>query len=279
MEQLKPKETSPLKQQSPQGHLSREDMQQLDSQELLVLYKQTGDEAIKWEIVLRYTEQVKMVAFQTRGLFSRFAQLEDVVNEGVLVLANAVEKFDVTKEIKFDTYIAKRLRGMMIDLARKQDWVPRQVRQNVVRLNRVTKELTEQLGYAPSGKEIAERMGISKKEYDELQINASASNFISFESMLETYGTEAGSKESLLSKTPEGLPEDTYLEKELHRILAQGVASLREHEQLVLSLYYEKELSMKEIAGVLDVSAPRVSQIHSSAIRHLRSFMENYLKE
>lgn len=274
MERLRTTDSSP-----PERILCKEDREKLDSQELLALYKETGDESLKWEIVLRYTDQVKRVASQARGLFNNFAQLDDVIDEGVLVLANAVEKFDASKGIKFETYISKRLRGMMIDLARKQDWVPRQVRQNAVRLNRAVDELTEQLGRVPSSQEMAEHMGVSLDEYEEMRSGAAVSNLVSFEAFLEGYGTDGSmAQESLAPKTSDELPEEMYLEKELYHVLAQGIASLRKNEQLVLSLYYEKELSMKEIAQVLGVSAPRVSQIHSSAIQHLRSFMEGYIK-
>lgn len=274
MEQLRTTDSSP-----PERVLRKEDREKLGTQELLAFYKETGDESLKWEIVLRYTDQVKRVASQARGLFNNFAQLDDVIDEGVLVLANAVEKFDASKGIKFETYISKRLRGMMIDLARKQDWVPRQVRQNAVRLNRTTDELTEQLGHVPSSQEMAEHMGINLDEYEEMRAGVSISNLMSFEALLEGYGTDgAVVKEPQPQNTSDGLPEETYLEKELYHVLTKGITSLRENEQLVLSLYYEKELSMKEIAQVMEVSAPRVSQIHSSAIQHLRSFMEEYIK-
>ena len=146
------KETGP----SPPGVPNEEALQRMETQELLQLYKETGNEQIKWTIVLRYTDLVKKIASQARGLFNNFAQLDDVINEGILVLSTAVEKFDFSKGTKFETYISKRLRGMIIDMARKQDWVPRQVRQNAVRLKRAAEELAEKLGYTPSSRAIAE---------------------------------------------------------------------------------------------------------------------------
>ena len=222
---------------------------QMDNQTLLLRYKETGDMELKWALVLRYTDLVRRIAIQTCGLFSGFTQLDDVIHEGILVLLSAVDKYDPEKEVKFEAYIAKRLRGMVIDLVRKQDWIPRRVRQKATRLKRAAEELSIELGHTPSDQE----------------------NLMSFEVLLDTYGNVTG---KALSGNP---PEDAYQQKELHEVLRRGIASLRENERLVLSLYYEKELTMKEIAQVLGVSAPRISQIHNRAIQRLQAYMKQYI--
>ena len=107
---------------------TEEAVEKLDTQELLRLYKETGDEALKWPVVLRYTDLIKSAAIQVRGVYSSFAQVDDIVNEGILTLLNAIDKYDPGKGVKFETYVSKRIRGMVIDLARKQDWIPRTVR-------------------------------------------------------------------------------------------------------------------------------------------------------
>ena len=218
---------------------------QMDNQTLLLRYKETGDMELKWALVLRYTDLVRRIAIQTCGLFSGFTQLDDVIHEGILVLLSAVDKYDPEKEVKFEAYIAKRLRGMVIDLVRKQDWIPRRVRQKATRLKRAAEELSIELGHTPSDQEMAD--------------------------YLNTYGNVTG---KALSGNP---PEDAYQQKELHEVLRRGIASLRENERLVLSLYYEKELTMKEIAQVLGVSAPRISQIHNRAIQRLQAYMKQYI--
>lgn len=100
-------------------------------------------------LALRFTDLVKRIAAQATGLYSSFAQLDDIVQEGLLVLLNAIDKFDPDKQVKFETYVSKRLRGMIVDLARRQDWLPRQVRQKAARLNRAVDELSVKLGHAP----------------------------------------------------------------------------------------------------------------------------------
>ena len=247
MNKLKQMETA----LSPGG--GQQAVDQMDNQTLLLRYKETGDMELKWALVLRFT------------------QLDDVIHEGILVLLSAVDKYDPEKEVKFEAYIAKRLRGMVIDLVRKQDWIPRRVRQKATRLKRAAEELSIELGHTPSDQEMADYLKLSQKDYEELLSETAFSNLMSFEVLLDTYGNVTG---KALSGNP---PEDAYQQKELHEVLRRGIASLRENERLVLSLYYEKELTMKEIAQVLGVSAPRISQIHNRAIQRLQAYMKQYI--
>lgn len=131
--------------------------------------------------MLRYTDLVRRIAIQTCGLFSGFTQLDDVIHEGILVLLSAVDKYDPEKEVKFEAYIAKRLRGMVIDLVRKQDWIPRRVRQKATRLKRAAEELSIELGHTPSDQEMADYLKLSQKDYEELLSETAFSNLMSFE--------------------------------------------------------------------------------------------------
>ena len=260
-------DTSPLVSEKLQGQSDRE---------LLERYRQTGDQDLKWELVLRYTDLVRRIALQASGVYSSFAQLDDIVQEGLLVLLHAVDKFDLSKNVKFETYVSTRLRGMIVDLARRQDWLPRQVRQKALRLNRAVDELAALLGRAPNSFEVAQHMGLTREQYDALLSETAVSNLVSFEAVLDSWGSAS---ERYLSQNGDYNPTEKELqEQELHEILAQGISSLRKNERLVLSLYYEKELNMKEIAQVLGVSAARVSQIHSRALQNLRIHMQQYMQ-
>lgn len=256
--------------------VSQEEAQQLDDRSLLELYQRTGDQELKWMLVLRYTQLVRRIALQASGLYSSFAQLDDIIQEGLLVLLNAVDKFDLSKNVKFETYVSTRLRGMIVDLARRQDWLPRQVRQKAVKLNRATDELAGNLGRVPTSDEVAQYMGLTREQYDALLSETAVSSMVSFEAVLDSCGNAT---EKFLSLGEQSNPtEEEYQDQELHQVLEQGIASLRENERMVLSLYYEKELNMKEIAQVLGVSAARVSQIHSRALQHLRVHMKQYMQ-
>lgn len=256
--------------------VSREEAEKLDDRTLLQLYRRTGDQELKWTLVLRYSQLVRRIALQASGLYSSFAQLDDIIQEGLLVLLNAVDKFDPDKNVKFDTYVSTRLRGMIVDLARRQDWLPRQVRQKSVRLNRAVDELSAQLGRAPESDEVAQYMGLTREQYDALLSETAVSSLVSFEAVLDSCGSAT---EKLMAQGEMNDPtEEQFQDKELHQVLKEGIASLRENEQMVLSLYYEKELNMKEIAQVLGVSAARVSQIHSRALQRLRVYMKQYMQ-
>lgn len=262
-------------QEEEQAPVSHEEAEKLDDRELLELYRKTGDQELKWMLVLRYTQLVRRIALQASGLYSSFAQLDDIIQEGLLVLLNAVDKFDPDKNVKFETYVSTRLRGMIVDLARRQDWLPRQVRQKSVRLNRAMDELSAQLGRTPRSDEMAEHMGMTREQYEALLSETAVSTLVSFEAVLDSCG--AADKLPVRGE-PDNPTEEAFQEEELHQVLAEGIASMRKNEQLVLSLYYEKELNMKEIAQVLGVSAARVSQIHSRALQRLRVYMQQYMQ-
>ena len=226
-------------------------------------------------LVLRYTQLVRRIALQASGLYSSFAQLDDIIQEGLLVLLNAVDKFDLAKNVKFETYVSTRLRGMIVDLARRQDWLPRQVRQKAVKLNRAIDELAGNLGRIPSSDEVADYLGMSREQYDALLSETAVSSLVSFEAVLDN----GNATEKFFGQGEQSNPtEEEFQDQELHQVLEEGIASLRENERMVLSLYYERELNMKEIAQVLGVSAARVSQIHSRALQHLRVYMKQYMQ-
>ncbi len=254
----------------------RPEFSEMDIQGLLLEYQKNHNPDIKWELVLRMIGMVRTIAMQVWGTYNSFAQLDDIISEGILVLLNAVDKFDPSKEVKFETYVSKRLRGMVVDLARSQDWLPRQVRQKAIRLNRTTEELSIALGRSPTSQEMADYMGISLEEYGTLLSDTAVSGLISFEALLDSCSRVSNGLTT--SEKTEERPEELYEEQELHQVLKDGINALRDKEKLVLSLYYEKELSMKEIAQVLNVSAPRVSQIHSRAIQNLRQHMKQYIQ-
>ena len=245
------------------------------TEELFALYRESGDQQLKWEIAMRYTGLIKSIALQIRGVFCSFTQLDDIINEGLIVLAEAVDKFDPEKG-RFEVYVAKRIRGMIVDLARQQDWVPRTVRQRAQRIERAATELYNETGRYPSDAQIAEHLGMSIEEYQETLTNSSLHSILSLQELFESSdlwpsdpGTEEGAQSS---------PEQRLMDEELTETLAKAIGGMKENEQLVLSLYYEKNLKMKDIAAVMDITPPRVSQIHARAVQKLKVMMEQYLR-
>ena len=254
---------------------TQEELDAMTAEELFQSYKRTGNEELKWPLVMRYVGLVKSIALQVRGVYSSFAQVDDIVNEGLLTLAGAVDKFDPDKGIKFETYVSKRIRGAVIDLARRQDWVPRSVRRKARDIDHASSELFSELGRYPTDREMAERLGISEGQYQEDLANSSMCNVLSLDALFEDREQNGGAE--LPDGGMDSRPEDSMLRQELLETLTKAIASLRENEQTVISLYYHKNLSMKEIAQVMEVSEPRISQIHSRAIQKLKLYMKRYM--
>ncbi|MEZ3435888.1 MAG: FliA/WhiG family RNA polymerase sigma factor [Lachnospiraceae bacterium] len=248
------------------------------NEELLKLYKETNSLEVKQELVMRYIYLVKSIALQMRDIYLSFVQVDDIINEGVIAIMSAIDKFDMDKHVKFETYISKRIKGMIIDLARKQDWVPRSTRKNTRDIEDAVTTLYNKLGYYPSVQEVTDYLDISTEKYHETMRKAALFNILSLDMVLaEAQGNEISTK--LDQGEPPSQPEDKFLQKELSEILATGIRGLKDNEQLVVSLYYIDELNMRQIADVMQVSEPRVSQIHSNAIRKLRKYMEKFNEE
>jgi len=261
---------------APSPIYTQADIDRMETSDLLTLYKQSGHPELKWPLVLRYEWLVKSIALQIYGVYSSFAQLDDIINEGVITLLNAVDKFELDKGIKFETYVSKRIRGMIIDLARQQDWLPRSVRKRSREIDQAVTELHLTLGRYPTDLEICRKMNISLARYREDLVSLDLCNILSLESLFETREL-MNTGIPIPSEDASTQPEQSLQEAEFREKLAEGIRSLRENEQLVLSLYYQQELNMREIASIMEISEPRVSQIHSKAIQRLRHYLEQYI--
>lgn len=243
------------------------------NEELLTLYQKTGELEIKKELALRYLYIVKSIAIQMRDVYVGFTQMEDIVNEGVLMLMTAIDKFDADKNAKFETYASRRIRGMIIDIARKQDWVPRTVRKNLRDINEVSSKFYSEQGRPPSVEELAERMEMEPQKIRSVMGKANLSSILSLDMILEET-SERYRAVQIPSDKKDEQPEERFMEQEFKNTLAEAIRSLKEKEQIVISLYYVEELNMKQIASIINVSEPRVSQIHASAVEKLREYIE-----
>lgn len=259
----------------PAALLTERELEALPTDELLALYKRTGIQEYKWPLVLRYEGLIKSIALQICGVYNGFAQVDDIVNEGILTLMGSVDKFDPEKGAKFETYVSKRIRGMIIDLARQQDWLPRSVRRRSREIDRAVSELSNRLGRFPNDEEVAAHLGVTPEKYREDAAATALCGIVSLEALFER--RSEGDTGVSLPAGEEPSPEDNLQRRELRETLGAGIRTLRENEQLVLSLYYERGLNMRNIAQAMDISEPRVSQIHSRAIQKLRVYLDPYM--
>lgn len=256
----------------------QETYKEKSNEELLQLYKETGNLEIKQELVMRYIHLVKSIALRMRDIYISFSQLDDIINEGVIVIMSAIEKFDIDKNVKFETYISKRIKGMIIDLARKQDWVPRSTRKSAKDIDEAVTTLYNELGYYPSVQEVADYLDITVEKYQEAMRKAALFNILSLDIVLAE-AQENKTSVPIPKGEEDDQPENRFLKKEISEILAEGIQTLKENEQLVISLYYIEELNMRQIARTMQVSEPRISQIHANAIKKLKKYMQKFNEE
>lgn len=247
---------------------------EVEENELWEQYYVSRDIETRNLIIEKYSYLVKIIALKLRGIYQNFGDVDDIVNEGMIALMDVIEKYDLSKNTKFETYASIRIRGSIIDYVRKQDWIPRKVKSDYKIVKEAEDNLSYKLGRTPKDTEVADFLKMDMKDYNSVINNAYGTSILSFEELLG----EANLKEIEIGKSFE-LPENEMESKELYQVLVESVNKLGEKEKLVVSLYYKEELKLKEIADILNISNSRVSQIHTSALQKLEKSVKNYLND
>ena len=230
-------------------------------------YMKSGSAQVREQLIIEYAGLVKVVAGRMGMYLGYTVEYDDLVGYGIFGLIDAIDKFELTKGVKFETYASLRIRGSILDQIRKMDWIPRTLRQKQKKLETAMKELEVSLGRAASNEELAENMGISLDELDILVNQTQIANLVSLDEYLEQ-GSEVKAE---LGNTPRfEQPEQVVERQELKKILAEAISSLTENEQRVIAFYYFEELTLKEISKILEVSESRVSQLHTKALRKMK---------
>lgn len=225
-------------------------------------------------IVLKYDFLVKKIAHHLLARLPSSVDIDDLIQAGMMGLIEAYKRFESTKGASFETYAGIRIRGAMMDEVRKSDWAPRSVRRNSRAVTTAIREVEAESGREATDIEVAAHMGISIDEYHEILHSSMSTQLFSYEEMLES---EHGSHELDIKVEGEtGQPDQMVEEAGFQVQLAKEIETLPEREKLVLSLYYNDELNLKEIGAVLGVSESRVSQIHSQAAMRLRSRLSDW---
>ncbi|NBH73006.1 FliA/WhiG family RNA polymerase sigma factor [Clostridiaceae bacterium] len=249
-------------------------LEEKTNEELLEMYRREGKLEVKQALTLRHLYIVKTIAMQMRSIYAGTLQMEDIINEGVIAIMKGIDRYDPERDNKFETFISRRIRGMIIDLVRKNDWMPRDFRKQVKAMEDARTVLERTLGHLPSDEETADYMGMDIRKYRKLQRMSVMMNVLSLDMITDDEGEHQSLQ--LSSGDLDSQPEKAFLKGESRQVLAEAIESLKEKEKLVVSLYYVEELNMGQIAQILKVSEPRISQIHSSAIRKLKAYMDNY---
>jgi RNA polymerase sigma factor for flagellar operon FliA len=221
------------------------------------------------EVIHRYIHLVEYVAGRISVNLPPNVELNDLINDGVVGLIDAIEKYDDDRGVKFETYAITRIHGAIIDALRALDWVPRAIRQKARELERAQHDLEAEMGRQPSDDEVAERMGVSKRDLETLQQKVRGTSVLSLEEHLPN---DRGNDIPLLDtlKGEDGDLGSDVEQREIREALVSAVESLSKQERTVIQLYYFEGQTLKEIKAVLEVSESRVSQIHAQAVIHLR---------
>ena len=213
-----------------------------------------------------------LVKYNGERIWSRLpegVELDDLVSAGVFGLMDAIDAFDLSRGVKFETYCVPRIRGAMLDELRTMDWVPRLVRSKASKLNEAVKSLETRLGRQPNENELAEEMQISVPELEKMVLDANAVNLISLNKKWYETDSYKDVREIDILEDKKGEDPTRRIQKaDLMRLVTKG---LNRNERLIIILYYYEELTMKEIGATLDLSESRVSQMHSSIVDRLKN--------
>ncbi len=242
----------------------------MDDNEKKVLWEEyikSRNAKLREKLIIEYAPLVKVVAGRMGMYLGYTVEYDDLVGYGVFGLIDAIDKFELTKGVKFETYASLRIRGAILDQIRKLDWIPRTLRQKQKKLDAAMSELETMLGRAPSSEEIAQKMEITVEELEGLLNQTQIASLVSLDEYLEQ-GSEvhvdAGNRQIFQQ------PEQVMERQDLKRLLAEAINTLTEKEQKVIALYYFEELTLKEISNILEVSESRVSQLHTKSLRKMK---------
>jgi RNA polymerase sigma factor FliA len=236
-------------------------------------YKTNGDRAARERLVVAYSPLVKYVAGRMASGLPAHVEEADLISYGLVGLISAIERFDLEREIKFETYAITRIKGAIIDELRSLDWVPRSVRARARQIERANAKLEHKLQRAPSDEEMALELDMSVQEFHDALLQISNSTVAALDE-LWSVSDSSGDQVSLLDTlTDENAPDPAAVmdQTDLKDRVAEAIARLPEREKLVVALYYYENLTLREIGEVLGVTESRISQLHTKDVLRLRS--------
>ncbi|HTQ68932.1 MAG TPA: RNA polymerase sigma factor WhiG [Solirubrobacteraceae bacterium] len=248
----------------------------IELRELWRRYKIDGDESVRDRLVVAYSPLVKYVAGRTAAGLPPHVEEADLISYGLGGLMSAIDRFDLSRDIKFETYAIMRIKGAIIDELRSLDWVPRSVRARAREVEKAISKLEHLLHRQPTDQEIADEMGITVEELNDSLLAISHSSIVALDE-LWSVSDSSGDQVSLMDTIEDpGAPDPARALDlgDLKDRIADSIAKLPEREKLVIALYYYENLTLREIGEVLGVTESRVSQMHTKAVLRLRSRMQ-----
>jgi RNA polymerase sigma factor for flagellar operon FliA len=236
-------------------------------------FKGSGDPRLRERLILHYSPLVKYVAGRVGVGLPPNIEQADLVSYGIFGLIDAIEKFDISRAIKFETYAISRIKGAIIDELRAIDWIPRSVRYKAREVEKAYAALEARLHRTPTEPEVAEELGIGLDDLHTIFSQVSFVNVIALDELLNV-GGERGDKLSLVDTLEDTKAEDpvqAFETEETKYLLARSINTLPEREKIVVTLYYYEGLTLAEIGQVLGVTESRICQMHTKAVLQLRA--------
>lgn len=242
-------------------------MDEAEKNKLWAEYSKDKNPALREKIIIEYVPLVKIVAGRLSMYLGYTVEYDDLVGYGIFGLIDAIDKFNFSKGIKFETYASLRIRGAILDQIRKMDWIPRSVRQKQKLIDSAITKLEGQSSRAATDEELAEELHITIEELYNWQGQTKITSIASLEEFVEL-GVEVQTSHKKIDVSTE--PETAYEQEEVKQILANTLETLTEKERKVILLYYYEDLTLKEISNVLEVSESRASQLHTKALQKMK---------
>jgi RNA polymerase sigma factor for flagellar operon FliA len=223
----------------------------------------------KQTIMDEHIQLIKKLAHQMKAKLPANIEVDDLIQAGMIGLLDAMNRYQDTQQAQFETYAVLRIKGAMLDELRSMDWLPRSVRQNMRKIETALNEMQQTIGRNPTEQEIANKLDLPLDEYQKLLADSSGHQLLYYEDFHDEQ--EDDHFLDRFNSDTEDDPLKELMNSGFRTALAEAIEALPERENLVMGLYYEQELNLKEIGAVLDISESRVSQIHSQAIARIRS--------
>ncbi len=239
-------------------------------------YKVYKSQDARVELINHYSYLVKITSGRLVTSVPNGLDRDDLVSAGVIGLIKAVDQYDPTRDVKFETYAIALVRGAILEMLRDEDWVPRSIREKLKALDKANQKLETEYGRPPSHRELSDYLGYSEQEVSDLLVRVGRTSVYSLDDIVG--GSSEGDDHIHFVEmiVDEDADTDDQIEgKELRRVMAAGVDRLPERERLVIALYYFEGLTFKEIGKVLTVSESRVYQLHTQAMGRLRNFLKD----
>ena len=231
------------------------------------------DEKTREDLILKYSHLVKYIADRMSARLPSNVSRDELASAGIVGLLDSLDKFDSKMGIKFQTYAEYRIKGAILDELRKMDWIPRSIRKDIHRVENAMVAVRSRLGREPEDFEVAQEMGVDIDSYYKIIGRTQGVGILSLDEIMPDGSIPKFAKHAS-SDMPS--PFDVLKVKELKQTLAKVILTLSKKEQLVLSLYYYEEMTLKEIAKILGLTESRVSQVHAKAIIRMRTKLRSY---